>query len=85
MSRSTTGVPGLSFSWKRAIGLSRLESKISRTTGIPLTRSGREKKMGHIFVHLLGWMFLALLGFIGYEAVTHPDVVKALIALFKPS
>lgn len=38
--------PGLTFSWKRAIGLTALQRKISRMTGIPLTRSGRQRKLG---------------------------------------
>lgn len=74
--------PGVSFSWRRAIGLSALEGKISRATGIPLTRSGREKKLGHIFIHLIGWMLLALLLFIGYELITHPAALDWLIGLF---
>ena len=36
---------GSSFSWKRATGISRAKSRISRKTGIPLTRSGRRKKV----------------------------------------
>jgi hypothetical protein len=40
------GIPGLSFSWKRAVGLSALKSKISRATGVPLTREGRQRKVG---------------------------------------
>ena len=82
MSRSTTGVPGLSFSWRRAIGLSSLESKVSREIGIPLTRSGRERKLGRIFAHLLGWSFLAVIGLIGYELAIHPDLARALAGLF---
>lgn len=39
-------LPGLTFSWKRAVGLTAAKSKISRTTGIPLTRSGRQRKLG---------------------------------------
>jgi hypothetical protein len=81
MSRSTPGVPGLSFSWKRAIGLSRLESKISRETGIPLSRSGREKKMGRIFIHLLGWLFLGAIGFGAYELLIHPAAARMLMDL----
>jgi len=81
-SHGGTHIPGVSFSWRRAIGLSALEGKISRTTGIPMTRSGREKKMGHIFVHLIGWMFLALLIFVGYEIVTHPAALNWVIGLF---
>lgn len=40
------GIPGLSFSWKRAVGLSQLQSKISRKSGIPLSRAGRQRKIG---------------------------------------
>ncbi|MFY8238453.1 MAG: hypothetical protein ACOVK5_04385 [Ilumatobacteraceae bacterium] len=39
-------LPGLSFSWKRAVGLSAAKGKISRATGVPLTRSGRQRKLG---------------------------------------
>ena len=75
-------IPGVSFSWRRAIGLSALEGKISRTTGIPLTRSGRERKMGRIFEHLLGYLFVGLLLFVGYELVVHPAALRWLIGLF---
>lgn len=34
------------FSWRRFIGVSAFKSKISRTIGIPLTRSGRQRKLG---------------------------------------
>jgi hypothetical protein len=37
---------GFSFSWKRAIGLSAAKGKLSRKIGIPLTRSGRQRKAG---------------------------------------
>jgi len=37
---------GFSYSWKRAIGISGMKSRISRQTGIPLTRSGRQRKVG---------------------------------------
>ncbi|NDC12006.1 MAG: hypothetical protein EBZ88_06100 [Actinobacteria bacterium] len=38
--------PGLTFSWKRALGITAAKRKISRTTGIPLTRQGRRAKLG---------------------------------------
>ncbi len=38
--------PGLTFSWKRALGVTAAKRKISRATGIPLTRSGRRNKLG---------------------------------------
>lgn len=34
------------FSWKRLIGITRVKSEISRTIGIPLTKSGRRRKVG---------------------------------------
>jgi len=34
------------FSWKRATGITRAKSRISRATGIPLTKSGRQRKIG---------------------------------------
>jgi len=37
---------GFSFSWKRALGISAAKARISREIGIPLTRSGRQRKMG---------------------------------------
>jgi len=40
------GIPGLSFSWKRATGLSSAKAKLSRELGVPLTRSGRQRKAG---------------------------------------
>jgi len=36
---------GFSFSWKRATGLSAMQAKLSRKTGIPLSRSGRQRKL----------------------------------------
>ncbi|MGI6296197.1 MAG: hypothetical protein ACOX3G_08915 [Armatimonadota bacterium] len=34
------------FSWKRLIGVTRVKQNISRKIGIPLTRSGRQRKLG---------------------------------------
>jgi len=33
------------FSWKRATGVTRAKKRISRATGIPLTKSGRQRKV----------------------------------------
>src|SRR5262249_33326283 len=41
-----SGKFGFSWSWKRAIGLTSAKSRISREIGIPLTKSGRERKLG---------------------------------------
>lgn len=45
MGRRRSGIPGLSFSWKRAVGLSAAKGRLSRQIGIPLTRSGRRQKL----------------------------------------
>jgi hypothetical protein len=37
---------GVSFSWKRALGISSTKQRLSRKIGVPLTRSGRQKAMG---------------------------------------
>ena len=37
---------GLSFSWKRAVGISGLRNRIARKTGVPTTVSGIERKVG---------------------------------------
>ncbi len=37
---------GVSFSWRRATGLSAAKSRLSRRIGIPLTRAGRQRKAG---------------------------------------
>ena len=42
-------IPGLSFSWKRALGVTKVKRKIARVTGIPTTRQGRRAKIGHLF------------------------------------
>lgn len=39
---------GFSFSWKRATGLSTAKSRLSRQLGVPLTRSGRQRKLGRM-------------------------------------
>lgn|GEM_PF-322522 len=37
---------GLSFSWRRAVGISAAKGKLARMTGVPLTRQGRQRKIG---------------------------------------
>lgn len=39
-------IPGLSFSLKRAVGITAVKQKISRKTGIPMTKQGLERKIG---------------------------------------
>jgi hypothetical protein len=44
---------GNSFSWKRALGISAAKGRVSRKLGVPLTRSGRAKKLGTWILRLL--------------------------------
>jgi hypothetical protein len=34
------------FSWKRFLGVSAFKGRLSRQTGIPLTKTGQERKIG---------------------------------------
>ncbi len=34
------------WSWKRAFGITEAKRKISKSSGIPLTKSGRQRKIG---------------------------------------
>jgi len=43
-------IPGLSFSLKRAVGITKIKQSISRTTGIPLTKQGLERKIGGLII-----------------------------------
>ena len=39
-------IPGLSFSLKRAVGVTKIKQKVSKATGIPTTKQGLEMKIG---------------------------------------
>lgn len=44
----TMKIPGLSFSWKRAVGITKVKQKVARSTGIPTTKGGLERKVGRM-------------------------------------
>lgn len=44
---------GFSFSWKRAIGVSSVKQKFSRSIGVPLTRGGFERKLGSLLLKFI--------------------------------
>ena len=46
MARKKFKIPGLSFSLKRATGITKAKRKIAKATGIPTTKSGRRNKLG---------------------------------------
>jgi hypothetical protein len=50
---------GFSFSWKRALGLSAAKGKLSRLIGIPLTKSGRQRKAGRLLGDLVDTALIA--------------------------
>ena len=63
---------GFSFSWKRASGISGMKGKISRKTGIPLTKSGRQRKIGRatgccFMILIVGLASLVLISFLWNE------------------
>lgn len=43
-------IPGLSFSLKRAVGITAVKQKIARKTGIPTTKQGLERKVGRMIM-----------------------------------
>ncbi len=48
-----TKIPGVTFSWKRALGITKVKQQIARETGIPTTKQGLERKMGATILDLL--------------------------------
>lgn len=51
--KTSTGIPGLSFSWKRALGITQAKQKISKETGIPMSKSGIERKIGNTILKMI--------------------------------
>lgn len=51
--KKKSGIPGLSFSLKRALGITQFKQKVSRETGIPFTRGGIERKIGSTILKML--------------------------------
>ena len=43
---------GFSFSWKRALGISSMKQKFARSTGIPTSKGGIERKLGRVIINL---------------------------------
>ena len=43
------------FSWKRTFGITKAKRKISKATGIPLTKSGRKQKRNRLIAKLFGF------------------------------
>jgi hypothetical protein len=43
-------IPGLTFSWKRALGITQMKQQIARETGIPTSKAGLERKIGNVIL-----------------------------------
>ena len=43
-------IPGLTFSWKRALGITQAKQQIARKTGIPMSKAGLERKVGKMVI-----------------------------------
>lgn len=43
-------IPGLSFSWKRAVGLTQAKQQIARKIGVPTSKVGLERKVGKLII-----------------------------------
>lgn len=44
-------IPGLSFSWKRAVGITKMKRDFAKATGIPTSRAGLERKIGAAIIN----------------------------------
>ena len=51
--KTNTGIPGLSFSWKRALGITQAKQKFARETGIPTSNAGFERKIGKMVLNAI--------------------------------
>lgn len=47
---SNTKIPGLSFSLKRALGVTKAKREFTKATGIPTTKAGVERKIGSAII-----------------------------------
>ncbi len=45
--KTNTRISGLSFSLKRALGITQVKQKFARETGVPTSKAGIERKFGH--------------------------------------
>ena len=43
-------IPGVSFSLKRALGITKIRQKFARETGIPTSKAGLERKIGNTII-----------------------------------
>lgn len=46
-------IPGLTFSLKRALGVTQTKQQFARKTGIPTSKAGFERKVGNFIIKFL--------------------------------
>ncbi len=46
----TMKIPGVSVSWRRAVGITQAKQQIARKTGIPTSKAGLERKIGKMII-----------------------------------
>lgn len=51
------GLPGTSFSPRRATGVDVVKRTIAKKTGVPLTKSGVERKIGRTIIKAVSKLF----------------------------
>lgn len=51
--KSSIGIPGVSFSWKRALGITQAKQKIAHAIGIPTSKAGVERKIGNAILKMI--------------------------------
>lgn len=71
---------GFTFSWKRAVGISGLKSKLAHRTGVPTTRMGLERKIGagilNTTIGILSFVFGLIIKII-------PTIIKGIIKILR--
>ena len=70
--KKTFKIPGVSFSAKRALGITAAKQKLSKQIGIPLTKAGRQRKIGKAMGCMVFVVptLIGILMFIGYQTLT---------------
>lgn len=68
-------IPGLSFSWKRALGITTVKRRIAKATCIPTTRSGRQAKVGRLMGCSL-YLYILLIAVIACVVLTTSAVAE---------
>ena len=51
-------IPGLTFSWKRALGITQAKQNIARKTGIPTSKAGWDRKIGNMITKSIMKIFI---------------------------